>query len=77
MLISDNWDKIIKFLTYSRKIITYPPGYFSIENSLFKNSSGYNFCFGQPIFKIFVAHFTTYLVPNIVRKIFCLPLNKL
>ena len=33
-------------------LITSPPGYFSIENSLFKNIFGHNFCFCQPIFKI-------------------------
>ena len=59
------------------KIITSPPSYFMIENSLFKNIFGHNFCFCQPIFKIFVAHFTTNVILNIVRKIFCLPLNKL
>ena len=57
--------------------MTSPPGYFSIENSLFKIIFGHNFCFCQPIFKIFVAHVTTNLVLNIVRKIFCLPLKKL
>ena len=29
----------------------------------------------QSIFKIFVAHFTTNLVLNIIKKIFCLFLN--
>ena len=77
MVISGNKDKIIRFLKFSGKIITFPPDYFSIENSIFKNIFGHNFCFCQPIFKIFVAHFTTNLVLNIVRKIFCLPLNKL
>ena len=72
-LISGNLDKIFRFLKFSRKIITSPPSYFSIENSLFKNIFD-SFC--QLIFKIFVTHFTTDLVLNIVRKIFCLPLSR-
>ena len=48
---------------------------FFIENSLFKNIFGHKFC--QPMFKIFVAHFTTNILLNIAKKIFCLPLNKL
>ena len=75
MLISGNYDKILRVLKISRKIITSPTDYFSIENSLFKNMFRYNFCFCQPIFKIFVAYFTTNLLLNIVRKIFCLPVN--
>ena len=76
MLISGNKDKRLRFLKFSGKIISSPPSYFSIENSLFKNIFGHNFCSCQPIFKIFVAHFTTHLVLNIIRKIVCLSLNK-
>ena len=75
MLISGHSDKILRFFKFSGKIITSPPAYFSVENSLFENIFGHNFCFCQPIFKIFVAHITTNLVLIIVRKIFCLPLN--
>ena len=68
---------ILRVFKFSGRIITTPPGYFSMENSLFKNIFGHNFCICQPIFKICVAHFTTNLVLYTVRKIFCLPLNKL
>ena len=64
-------------MKFSGKIITSAPGYFSIENSLFKNIFGHNFCFCQPIFKTFVAHVTTNLVLNTASEIFFLPLNKL
>ena len=77
MLIPGNKDKILRSFKFSGKIINSPPSYFSIKNSLFKNIFEHSFCFCQPILKIFVAHFTTNLVLNIVRKIYCLPLNNL
>ena len=46
------------FEIFREKKITSPTGYFSIENSLFKNIFGHNSCFCQSIFKFFVAHFT-------------------
>ena len=67
----------MKILKKNREIITSLPCYFSIENSLFKNIFGHNFCTCEAIFKICVAHFTTNLEQNIVKKIFRLPLNKL
>ena len=77
MPISSNYSKMLRFFKFSGKIITSLSCYFSIENSLFKIIFGHNFCICQLIFKIFVAHFTTNLDLNIVKKIFCLPLNKL
>ena len=68
-------DKIFRFLKIFRKIITSLLCYFSIQNSLFKNVFGHNFCICQLIFKIFVAYFTTNLALNIFKKILCLSLN--
>ena len=64
---------IIKTLKFSEKIITSIPCVSFIEHSLFKNIFEHKFCICQPIFKIFVAHFTTNLVLTIVQKILCLP----
>ena len=80
MIISSIWDKILRVLIFSRKIVTslacYSHTKLPIQKKKEKKCFGHKYFIFQPIFNIFAAHFTTKLGLNIGKKIFFLMLNR-